>query len=296
VNTSSYGPVVSGALLTHALKRRRQTAGLQQEQAARSLEWPVSKLIRIENGNILVSESDLEALLRCYGVTDQGQVDELSAWARDASIPGWWDRFGIQDKAFERYIGYEHGATSVRMAQGMLIPGILQTEEYARLMTGGYAEPEEIDTIVLLRMRRQREVFARAPQQSHILDEAILRRPAGDVMPGQIQRLAELARQPEITIRIIPFEAGPHSGLRGPFVLLGFDVPLGGILYLESPRTLRENLVITEEIMIPGRSISIDDTAEAIAIYESRFEALKLMALDPAESIRLLDQIASEIG
>jgi transcriptional regulator with XRE-family HTH domain len=296
VNTSSYGPVVSSALLTHALKRRRQTAGLRQEQAARSLEWPVPKLIRIENGNILVSESDLEALLRCYGVTDQGQVDELAAWARDASIPGWWDGFGIQDKVFERYIGYEYGATSVRMAQGVLIPGILQTEEYARLITGGYAEPEEIDTIVLLRMRRQREVFARAPQQSHILDEAILRRPVGDVMPGQIRRLAELARQQEITIRIIPFEAGPHPGLRGPFVLLGFDVPLGGILYLESPRTPRENLVIAEESMIPSRSISIDDTAEAIAIYESRFEALEQIALDPAESIRLLDQIASEIG
>ena len=179
------------------------------------MEWSVSKLVRIENGNTPISGTDLEALLRFYGVADQERVDELTGWARDARVPGWWDRFHLQDRAFERYIGYESGATSIRMAQVLLIPGILQTEDYARLMTSSYAAPEETESIVLLRMERQREVFARAPQQNHILDEAVLRRRIGDAMPGQVQRLAELARQPEVTIRVIPFEAGPHPGLRG---------------------------------------------------------------------------------
>lgn len=220
-------------------------------------------------------------------------------WPRgpEASVPGWWERFSIRDKAFERYIGYESGATSIRMSQGFLIPGILQTEEYARLMARSYAAPEDIDAMVLLRMERQREVFARAPQQSHILDEAILRRRIDDVMPNQVQRLAELARQPEITIRIIPFEAGPHYGYRGPFVLLGFDVPLGGILYLEGSRTWHENLLISEEGMVFNREVpAVDDAAEEIAIYEDRFEMLSRIALEPAESIILLDRIADEIS
>jgi hypothetical protein len=297
VSTSGYGPVVSSALLTHALKRLRQAADRQREQVASSLEWPVSKLVRIENGNIPVSGTDLEALLRFYGVADQDRVNELTRWAQDASVPGWWDRFHLQDKAFERYIGYESGSTSIRMAQGLLIPGILQTENYARLMTSSYAAPEETETIVLLRMERQREVFARAPQQSHILDEAVLRRRVGDIMPAQIQHLAELARQPQITIRIIPFESGPHPGLRGSFVLLGFDSPLGSILYLESTRTRHENLVFSEEGTVSNQAVpTATDAAEEIARYEDRFEMLDRIALQPAESISLLNQIAGGIS
>jgi transcriptional regulator with XRE-family HTH domain len=296
VSTSSYGPVVSSVLLRQALKRLRQAAVQQQDQVAGSLGWPVSKLIRIENGNIPILGTDLEALLRLYQVTEPERVDELTAWARDVGVPGWWERFRIEDKAFERYIGYESGAASIRMAQGLLVPGILQTEDYARLVTRSYAAPEVTDTILLLRMERQREVFARAPQQYHILDEAVLRRPIGNVMPGQVQRLAELARQPEITIRVIPFEASPHPGLRGPFVLLGFDAPIGSILYLESARTPDENLLISEENIVSNRGVPAADAAEEIASYDDRFEILKRLALEPAESTGLLDQIASDLG
>jgi transcriptional regulator with XRE-family HTH domain len=297
VNASGYGPVVSSALLTNALRRLRQTCGKQQGEVADALQWQVSRLIRIENGAIRISRSDLESLLRHYEVADQEQADELIAWAEEAGAPGWWDRFHIADKAFERYVGYESGATSIRMAQSMQIPGILQTEDYARLTTGTYTAAEDVDSIVLLRLERQREVFARAPEQLHILDEAVLRRPVGDVMRRQLQRLMELARQPEITIRVIPLSAGPHSGLRGPFVLLGFDVPLGSMLYLESPRAQHENVAICEESIISNQGIfGTHDAAEEIARYEDRFEMLNAVALEPAESTRLLDQIAGEMS
>jgi transcriptional regulator with XRE-family HTH domain len=294
VDVNSYGRVVYGALLTKALKRLRQASGQQQKKVSDALEWSVSKLIRIENGSVRISRTDLEALLRYYNVTDQGQVDELIAWARETRIPGWWDRFKIQDKAFELYTGYESGATSIRMAQGLLVPGILQTEDYARFMTKTYAPPEQVDSVVLLRLERQKEVFARAPEQYHILDEAVLRRRVGDVMPDQLQRLVELAKQPKMTIRVIPFQAGPHFGLRGPFVLLGFDVPLDSILYLESAR--RGDLMVSEEDSVSGQgSPTVDDAAEEIARYEDGFEMLTEVALQPEDSIELIEEIARDM-
>jgi hypothetical protein len=295
VSTSGYGPAVSSVLLTQALKRLRQDTVQQRERVAGSLGWPVSKLIRIENGSIPVPATDLEALLRFYQVAEQERVDELAEWAQDASAPGWWERFRIDDKAFECYIGYETGAASIRMAQTLLIPGILQTEDYARVITGSYTAPGEADAIILLRMERQREVFARAPQQYHILDEAVLRRPMGGAIPSQVQRLAELARLPEITIRVIPFEAGPHPGLRGPFVLLDFDAPIGSILYLESSRTRDENLLISESNTVSNCRVPAADATEEIARYEDLFEMLNRIALEPAESMSLLDQIADEL-
>lgn len=297
MNTSGYGPVVSRALLTNALRQLRQTRGQQQKQVADALQWRVSRLIRIENGTNPISRTDLEGLLGYYEVAGQEQADELIALAGEASARGWWDRFGIEDKAFEHYVGYESGATSIRMAQSQVIPGILQTEDYARRMTGTYAAAEDVDSLVLLRLQRQREVFARAPRQLHILDEAVLRRPGGDIMRGQLERLMELARQAEVTIRVIPLDVGSHFGLRGPFVLLGFDVPLSGILYLESPRTRHENVVISEAAIISNQGNSgTYDAAEEIARYEDRFEMLSQVALEPAESMSLLDQIAGEIS
>lgn len=292
VNASGYGRAVSGALLTKALKRLRQDSGQQQKQVANALEWQVSKLIRIENGGARISQADLGALLRYYELADQEQAGHLKAWARDARLQCWWDRFHIQDKAFECYVGYESGAASVRMAQALLIPGILQTEDYARIMTPAHAAPPEVDAIVQLRLARQREILTRKPEQTYILDEAVLRRPVGNAMPGQLHHLVELARQPEITIRIIPFEAGPHFGLRGPFVLLGFDVPLDDMLFLESAR--HGDLIVSQENIYSGESVpGIDYAAETIARYEEAYESLSQIALEPAESANLIQAIAS---
>jgi transcriptional regulator with XRE-family HTH domain len=296
VNTSGYGPVVSRALLANAIKQLRQASGQQQNKVTDALEWSVSKLILIENGSVHVTGADLEALLRYYKTTDRERTAELTAWAEGARLPGWWDRFRIQDKAFERYVGYESGATSIRMAQGLLIPGLLQTEGYARLVAGVHAGPEEVDSTVLLRLQRQQEVFSRAPDQLYILDEAVLRRQVGDTMPGQLRHLLEVARRPEVMIRIVPFWVGPHFGFRGPFVLLGFTRLLGRVLYLESARSRQYNLLISEEGVISNHGIVVGEgAAEEIARYEDGFEALARLALGRAESISLLEQIASEI-
>lgn len=293
MNTSGYGRVVSSALLRSALKRLRQASGQQQAKVAEALDWPVSKIMRIESGSDSPLTTDLRALLRYYQVADQARVDELVVLCRAARVPGWWDRFNVQDRAFALYVGYEAGAASIRAVQGVLIPGILQTEAYARLMTRTYASPEYADSIVRLRLERQDDVIARAPEQHYILDEAVLRRQVGDVMPRQLRHLIELAGRPGTTIRVIPFSAGPHFGMRGPFVLLGFDVPLDQVLFLESAR--RGDLIASEEgIVADGSALGADHAAATIAAYEDGFATLQNIALDPAESASLIERIAHE--
>ena len=148
---------------------------------------------------------------------------------------------------------------------------------------------------MLLRLERQKEVFKRAPDQYHILDEAVLRRHVGTAMPEQLQHLIELADRPEVTIRVIPFAAGPHFGLRGPFVLLGFDVPLDDVLYLESAR--RGDLRVSEQDSVAGQGAPApDDAAEEIAIYEDGFESLTKLALGTQDSLDLIARIASDIS
>jgi transcriptional regulator with XRE-family HTH domain len=295
MNLSNAGRVVYSALLTKELKRLRNAHNMQQKSVAEALDWSVSKVIRIENGSVGISKTDLQALLRHYHVSDDREIDKLVTWARDARIPGWWDKYQISDKAFESYTGFEAGASSIRMSQGLLIPGLLQTESYARLITGTYVGPEKIDSVVLLRLERQKEVFSRAPEQQHILDEAVLRRHVGKAMPEQLRHLIELANRPEVTIRVIPFGAGPHFGLRGPFVLLGFDLPLDDVLYLESAR--RGDLRVSEVDSISGHgSPSVDDAAEEIAIYEDGFDSLLRLALNPNDSLALIDRVANEMS
>ncbi|HEY1701497.1 MAG TPA: DUF5753 domain-containing protein [Trebonia sp.] len=281
-------------LLANALKRRRQTTGRRQKEVADDLGWPVSKLIRAESSSTRILRSDLEALLSYYGISDQGQIDELSGWAREVRIPGWWHKFNIQDEAFERYVGYESGATSIRMVQDLLVPGVLQTEEYANVIVDTYNEPSKADSLVALRLERQDEIFARGPKQHHILDEAVLRRRVGDVMPGQLRHLIDLAQKPKITIQIVPFEVGPHFGMRGSFVLLGFDVPISDLLFLESGQ--RSDLIVSQGEMHSGQGIpGTRDPAEIIARYEDGFGALSQAALNQTESIHLLKEIVNQL-
>jgi hypothetical protein len=279
-------------LLTNALKCLRQAAGQQHKPVADALAWPVSKLIRIESGGTLISRDDLESLLRHYAV-DQEVTGTLDTYANDAGSSGWWDRFRVLNEAFERSVAYESDATSIRMAQGLLIPGLLQTADYARAAASIYASAEEVDSIVELRLERQRTVFARSPEQYHIIDEAVLRRRMGSAMPEQLRHLIRLAQQPQIAIRIIPFAAGPHFALSGPFALLSFDVPVGNVLFLEDPG--RADLTVCEGLIVSGEGAPrVNDAAATIAAYEDAFESLAQKAFDQAGSISLLERIASE--
>jgi transcriptional regulator with XRE-family HTH domain len=296
----SGSPVVDSALLTIDLRARRIARGEKQEDVARALDWSKSKFMRVELGTVSISRADLELLLRHYGVTDEkvyAELNDLARGARDREA-AWWLKHNISDKAFEAYIGYEAAATSIRMSQGLLVPGILQVPKYAETVTAAYVPEESIEAVVKLRLERQETIFRRRPRQLHVLDEAVIRRRVSDGMPDQIGHLIDLSKEPEIEIRIVPFAAGPHFGLRGPFALLGFDLDLDTVLYLESARR--------GDLMIAGPDINATVSGnpgsggsprpEEIGEYEDGFESLLRIALDPEESRTFMRQVAHEMA
>jgi transcriptional regulator with XRE-family HTH domain len=292
MNAEDPGPTVQRALLTQELKQLRAATGLTQEDVAADRGWSVSKFTRIENGTGPVSKNDLESLLRlAYHVDDQQRVEELLALAAAAQRRGWWlDYYSGPDKAFVSYLGYEDGASAIRAFQGVAVPGLLQTEDYIRADMAIFNRPQElIDRTVKLRRERQRRAAARALEQHYIVDEAVLRRPVGDVMPDQLRHLLQVAKDPAVDLRIIPLKAGPHFGLKGPFVLLGFGKLMSDVLYIEGVR--RGDLLIAEpETDVPGGS-DVQEPFNEIATYIDGFGELRKIALPPADSMDLIDEV-----
>ena len=225
-------------------------------------------------------------------------IEELTQRAREARTPGWWEDFDFgSDKGFEAYVGYEDGASSIRMWQPLVVPGLIQTPQYTwQTMEAWGVPPEAIARGVKIREERQKRVAQRRPEQYYLLDESVIRRPVGTAMPDQLRHLVRIAEKPWVTIRIIPFNKGPHFGLRGPFVLLGFDGPLDDVLYLESAR--RGDLLIAEaKDQVAGPSVpKVEDPADAFAQYEDGYTELLKIALSRTESQELLEEAATELS
>ena len=298
MNASSYGPIVSRALLTRELLKLRHSSGETQQEAAISLRWSLSKFIRVEGGSVRLSQADLEYLLRHYNVTDENLVKSLSDLAESGRQAGWWHNYNLpDDKAFVDYIGYESDATEIRMTEGANIPGLLQTEPYVRAIAAAYgANERRVEDIVALRRARQDRVAEHGTKQIYILDEAALRRKVSNVMPEQLRHLIRLAEKPNITILMIPFTAGPHYGMKGPFVILTFDSGLDDVLYLESAR--RGDLIIDPG----GQSLQghSEDVAagqvQSVTRYREGFQSMIEVAKDPADSVEFFQSLIGEMS
>jgi transcriptional regulator with XRE-family HTH domain len=288
---SDQGPVVQSALLRSELVRLRKDKGLTQQQVAAELAWSPSKIIRIEGGHSSITQVDLDALLSQYGRTADKERERLQTLNRDARKKGWWDGYReVISADYLDYVGYESGAASVRQFQGSVVPGLLQTREYAEVLTANSVDDEDkADTVVKLRLQRQTELAKRKvpPHQTYVLDEAVIRRHVGihkdpAIMPAQLQHIVDRARSDDlITIRVILFEAGAHAGLSGPFTLLGFDGGLPDILYLDAGRG-----VIS---MIIGSEVMISD-------YAASFAALLEDALPADKSLAFIERAAEEMS
>lgn len=290
MSSEGLGPAVQRELLIQELKRLRLVKKETQEQVATARDWSVSKFTRIENGNSPISKSDLEGLLRYYGVEDQDRIDEMVGWAKGAREPGWWLKFYHgDDRAFEAYLGYEDGASSIRMSHGLVVPGLLQTEAYIRALMASYnLPPEEAEEAVKLRLERQRRIADRSPEQYYILDETIIRRPVADVMHDQLRHLLRVAEKPAVTIRIIPYTEGMHFGLRGSFVLLGFAGRLDDVLYLEGAR--RGDLLVGEREAIGPGAPDAEHLGAELARYQDGFSALLKIAHRQDESLKIIEE------
>jgi transcriptional regulator with XRE-family HTH domain len=263
------------------MRRYREAAGLTLEQAAKHIDSSHSRLSRIETSRSGIRPPDLRSLLDLYQVPAAAQT-VLVTLAREARQRGWWHGYGdAVPEWFEVYVGLESEATGLAVYESQFVHGLLQTEEYARAVYRAAVTPlaqEEVDRRVRLRMERQTLVTEQGMLMRAVLDEAVLRRAIGgpEVLRGQLRRLREIAELPNVSLQVLPFDAG--ACVLSSFTMLDFPDPTDqavifiesqtGALYLEKPSEVRD--------------------------YTLKFDYLRAAARDPAQSARLLADLVKE--
>jgi transcriptional regulator with XRE-family HTH domain len=277
------GPAVRRRKLGAELRTLRTEAGLTSGEAARLVGWHQSKVSRIETGASGVKPADLRLLLDAYGVRDRHLRELLLMLTGSEDAGGrhrWWHAYrGVLPPTYRDFISLESQASAMRTLETTVVPGLLQTPEYARAVTRaavkGLAE-DRLDTLVEVRLARQDVLRSNPPLVlSAVLDEAVLRREVGGpgVMARQLERLTEAARLPQVRLQVLPFAAGAHVGLTGPFVIFSF------------PSTSDLDVVVLDQLT---SSLYLERKEDLVA-YSEAFSTLQFHALSPEES---LDYIA----
>ncbi|MEV0423891.1 helix-turn-helix domain-containing protein [Streptosporangium canum] len=223
------------------LRRLREQRHITLETAGHAIRASHSKISRMELGRVSFRVRDVADLLTLYGVTDDDERQPLLALVERANVTGWWHNYNdILPSWFETYVGLEESATGIRNYEVQFVPGLLQSEGYARAVVklGFPAAPEEeLERRVRLRMARQRLLRgAEPPHLWAVLDEAVLRRPLGgaEVMREQIDHILQALELPNVTVQIVPFSVGGHAAAGGPFSILRFSQPdLPDVVYME---------------------------------------------------------------
>lgn len=268
---SSVGdPTVLKILLGAQLRRLRETAGVSRDDAGYHIRASGSKISRLELGRVSFKERDVSDLLDLYHVAGE-QKDQLVQLTREANATPWWQKYReVVPDWFQVYVGLEEAATLIRVYEVQFVPGLLQTEEYARavVMQGSPGlSPDEVDNRVNVRLGRQR-LFGKenAPRLWAIVDEAALRRPMGgrDVLAGQVKRLMEAVSEPNITLQVMPFKYGGHGAEGGAFTIMRFpeaDLPdmvymeyLTGAHYIDKPEEVEVYAAVMERLSVAGTS------------------------------------------
>jgi transcriptional regulator with XRE-family HTH domain len=229
-------------VLGRRLQDLREQAGISLEQAGRALDVTHATIRRMEKAEVGLKLPYVEKLLTTYGVTSTDEISGFLALAREANRPGWWHSFrDVLPDWFSAFVSLEGEAAVIRAYEPHYVPGLLQTPGYARatLRAGmPHASAEEIDRLVTLRIERQSLVRKKqAPLLWFVMDETVLRRPIGGraVMREQMDALIEVAELPNVRLQIMPFSAGPHPAMYGPFHIFRFQLQeIPDIAYVES--------------------------------------------------------------
>jgi transcriptional regulator with XRE-family HTH domain len=290
MNEWAEDPALFRRRLRSELRRAREANNMSQKEVALAMDWSVSKLIRIETGAVTITTNDLRALLSHYNINDRQKVETLVETAKKSrERSAWWTEFkDVATPELLALCGYESSAKVIRNFEPLLIPGLLQTEEYAQNILQhirGPKDPRRLEGLVKLRLQRQELLAGDGRQALHyILDEGVVRRVVGGigVMRKQLQQLRELAQSPGVTIGIVPFSHGMYRGLRVPYVVFEFDDPQDEtILYLENPQG---ESVIFEENAAPDE----DEGVPTPAVYLEVFWELEQVA-PPEDTLTILD-------
>ncbi|MFB7371292.1 helix-turn-helix domain-containing protein [Streptomyces sp. NPDC056222] len=262
-------PTVGQVVLGKRLQDLRERAGLKREEAAKVLRVAPATIRRMETAEVALKIPYVQLLLKAYGITDS-EAEGFVALAEEANLPGWWQRFhDVLPGWFSMYVSLEGAAALIRAYEPQFVPGLLQTEGYARAIlrsgaVGGSSagNAEETERHVALRMERQSLLTREdAPKFWVIMDETVLRRPVGDgpeVMRDQLDRLLEASELPNVTLQIAEFASGHHPGTYGPFVLFRFAVPelpdmvyseyLTGAVYLDARPEVASHLEVMDRM------------------------------------------------
>jgi transcriptional regulator with XRE-family HTH domain len=240
---SAQSAAVQRLRLRTELRKARTSAGLTQRQVAATMEWSPSKLIRIEAGEVGISVNDLRPLLAAYGITDRRRIETMLDLARGSRKMPFAEYRDVFSKEFLQFLALEASASVIRYFNSLQPPRLLQTEEYARALALAYVSGtlnETQERMLEAQLARQDLLQdENGPEMHFILDEAILHRQVGGrgVMRAQLKRIAELSAHPKVTIMVIPFTAGAHAGIQGPFTHFEFDAEeMPDSLHLENPR------------------------------------------------------------
>jgi len=268
--------------LGYELRQLREATGKTGEEAASALGWSHSKISRIETGRIAVTWGDVSDMLDLYDVTDPEVREPLIALAREARQKGWWQSYSsLLSPHYATHIGLEAAAESLRIFEPLTVPGLLQTEPYARVIIATNTRElgqEEIDKRIEVRLRRQDIVFSSEDplRLSVVLDEAVLRRETGGpaVMAGQVQHLIEASAHPRIRLQVLPFAQGSHVAMAGSFGIFSFpDDPGGDIAFIDT---------------MVG-SLFMERPAEITAAREA-YDELSAQALSREDTVTLLNK------
>ena len=280
-------PTARGRRLRLELRRIREEAGLTHSDVARRLEWSPSKVSRIETGQSRVQTGDVRDLLEIYGITDEATRESLVQLAREARRRGWWTRY-TDVLGSGTYVGLETEAAGLHTYESMFIPGLLQTEDYARaVIRAGQTrpDPDTLNRRLGARMARK-EILQRpdSPEIWAVIDESVICRPVGgpEVMRAQLQHLIEVSTRPNatVTLQVLPFTVGAHPGMNGPFVILTFSSPTDpSMVYLETATD----------------GLYLDEPAD-VERYTLRFNHLVARALGPDESRTMIAGLADRLA
>ena len=284
------GPTALRILLGAQLRRLREAKGISRDDAGYLIRSSDSKISRMELGRVGFKERDVADLLTMYGITDDQERQALLNLARQANTPGWWHRYGdLLPGWFQAYVGLEEAATLIRTFEVQFVPGLLQTDDYARavITQGNPAAPaEEVERRVGLRQRRQELLTRPGPDGSPrrlwaVVDEAALRRPIGGrkVLRGQLEHLIEATGLPTVTLQVLPFHVGGHAAEGGAFTILRFSEPdLPDVVYVEQ---------LTSALYL--------DKLDDVDAYAAVMNRLDVESAPPRQTVEILDGILQEI-
>ncbi|CAM5511054.1 helix-turn-helix domain-containing protein [Streptomyces abikoensis] len=265
------------------LRKLRELKGMTAEEVAERLLVSQSKISRLENGRRSISQRDVRDLCGVYGVEDHRIVDSLMQMAKESRQQGWWHAFG--DIPYSVYVGLETDAASLRVYEASLVPGLLQTPNYASAVTEGSwpeATAADIERRVQVRMRRQERITD--PENPlrlwAVIDESALRRIVGsrEIMAEQMRQLVQFSLEPHITVQVLPYDVGAHPGMYGKFSILEFNDPQdASTVYLEG---------ITSDLYL--------EKPNDVQTYSVMYEHLRMQALNAEHSRQFIDRVAEE--